>query len=63
MDQSTRCPQCGSTQKKQGKLMGVAALQSMDARAPLFGSEVIATFYADCGHIFSATVKNPENIK
>lgn len=57
------CPACGGKQMKQGKLMGIAAVQSLDARTPLSGSELVITFCAGCGEVTGLKVRNPEKIK
>lgn len=59
----SECPACGCKHMKQGKLMGIAAVQSLDARTPLSGSELIITFCADCGEVTGLKVKDPDKIK
>ena len=57
------CPACGGKHMKQCKLMGIAAVQSLEARIPLGGSELLLTFCADCGEVTGLKVKDPDKIK
>lgn len=58
-----KCPICGSEKTKQGKLMGIATLQSMDARSGIGGSELNFTFCAECGEVLGIKVVDPDKIK
>lgn len=60
--ENKKCPVCGSTETKQGKLMGIAAVQSLAARAALGGSELILTFCAQCGEVLRMQVAKPDAI-
>lgn len=58
-----QCPVCGGKHMKQGKLTGIAAVQSQGARSALGGSELILTFCASCGEVTGLKVKDPEKVK
>ena len=57
------CPVCNGKTTKTGKLHGVAALQSMDSRSGLGGSEILVTFCAECGEVLGMKVATPEHIR
>ncbi len=54
------CPACGGTEARTGKLSGVAAVLPLEARTGLGGSELLVTFCAQCGEVWSLRVKDPE---
>lgn len=58
-----KCPVCGCTQNKKGKLLGVATLHSLDSRVGVGGSELIFTFCAKCGEVTGIQVAEPDKIK
>ncbi|MDD3140771.1 MAG: hypothetical protein PHX08_17620 [Lachnospiraceae bacterium] len=58
-----KCEKCGSTQCKEGKIGGIATVQSINSKTGLGGSELIITFCKECGEVFGLTVKNPDAIK
>lgn len=58
-----KCPVCGCTQVKKGKLLGVATLHSLDSRVGVGGSELIFTFCGECGEVMGIKVANPDKIK
>ena len=63
MDNINACSKCGSTERKQGKIAGMASLQSLDSKTGLGGSELMVEFCSDCGEVTSIKVKNPSAIK
>lgn len=63
MENNKACSNCGSTQSKQGKISGIASLQSLDSKIGLGGSEIIVEFCSNCGEVISMKVKNPSAIK
>lgn len=63
MDKQKVCSKCGGTSFKIGKLFGVAAVHSLDARTGVGGSDLLVEFCDACGNVEGITVKNPENIK
>ena len=60
--ETTVCPICGSAELGEGKLTGIAALQPLNARSGLFGSEVLMQFCRNCGEVLHIKVKNPEKV-
>lgn len=58
-----KCKKCGSNQCKEGKIGGIAAVQSIHSKTGLGGSELIITFCKECGKVSELTVKNPDAIK
>lgn len=63
MEYNNACNKCGSIEKKQGKISGIASLHSLDSKTGLGGSELIVEFCNDCGEVTSIKVKNPSAIK
>jgi len=63
LENNNACSKCGSIERKQGKISGIASLQSLDSRTGLGGSELIVEFCKDCGEVTSIKVKNPSAIK
>lgn len=59
----SRCEKCGSDCFKEGKIAGISAVKSLDAKTGLGGSELIVTFCKECGTVSRLTVKNPDAIK
>ena len=57
------CNNCGHSVFKTGKLIGIAALQSLDARTPFGGSELQLVFCANCGRGVEIIVTDPDKIK
>lgn len=58
-----RCNKCGEENSKSGKITGIAAVQSLDSRTGLGGSDLLITFCSKCGNVIEMKVANPEKIK
>lgn len=63
MENGKICPECGSNDRKQGKLFGYAALHPLDSRVGIGGSDLIFTYCARCGEVLNIKVNNPEKIQ
>ena len=58
-----KCVKCGQENLKNGKITGIAAVQSLSSRTGLGGSELLITFCGDCGNVIEMRVKEPNKIK
>lgn len=56
------CDKCNNTNIKVGKISGIAALKSLNAKTGIGGSEVKVYFCAECGKVLEMFVENPEAI-
>lgn len=57
------CKECQGTTMKEGKLSGIAAVRSLNAKTGLGGSEVRVCFCEKCGAVAAMYVEHPEAVK
>lgn len=62
MERLKKCPECGSTDIKQGKQTSYAKMYPINTKIYIGGSDIIADICSNCGCIISMKVKNPEKI-
>lgn len=57
------CKNCMKSEIKVGKISGIAALQSLDSKTGIGGSELKVYFCSKCGEVIKMIVNNPDAIK
>lgn len=62
MNNNLVCDKCGNDNVKVGKISGIAALKSMNAKTGIGGSEIKVYFCSECGKVIEMVVDNPDAI-